>query len=44
MNNSAKTSIVAAQEQDALSDINFESDEEMDEEEEDAQPSKKRKA
>lgn len=44
MNSSAKTSIVTAQEQDALSDINFESDEEMDEDEEDAQPSKKRKA
>lgn len=44
MNKSAKTSIVAAQEQDALSDINFESDEEMDDEEDDAQPSKKRKA
>ncbi|KKP02084.1 hypothetical protein THAR02_05810 [Trichoderma harzianum] len=35
---------LAAQEQDALSDINFESDEEMDDDEEDAQPSKKRKA
>lgn len=45
MNSSAKTnSIVAAQEQDALSDINFESDEEMDEAEEDDQPSKKRMA
>jgi hypothetical protein len=39
-----QNSTVAAQEQDAMSDIDFESDEEMDDGEEDAQPSKKRKA
>jgi hypothetical protein len=45
VNINAKTnSTVAAQEQDALSDINFESDEEMDEAEDDAPSSKKRKA